>query len=144
MQVKDVMSRAVKTVNPTDSIQKAASIMHHIDCGAVPVIDGSTIVGMLTDRDIVMNAVASGKDPHTPVKDCMTHHIVTVEPHQEAQDAANLMADNQVRRLPVVEHDKLVGIVSIGDLARQNIYVTESGQALSDISKPSQHANAVH
>lgn len=144
MQVKDVMSHDVQTVSPTDPIEKAAGIMQKIDCGSVPVTEGSTIVGMLTDRDIVMTAVASGKDPHTPVKDCMTHHIVTVESHKEAQDAANLMADNQVRRLPVVEHDKLVGIVSIGDLARQNIYVTESGQALSDISKPSPHANAVH
>ncbi len=143
MQVREIMTREVKTVSPSETIQKAAEIMKSVDCGSVPVVDGSRVTGMLTDRDIVISAVAGGKPSSTPVKECMTDTVVSISPEKEAQSAANLMADNQVRRLPVVENGKLVGIVAIADLARKNIYVSESGKALSDISEPSRHSNSV-
>ena len=143
MQVREIMTRAVKTVSPSDTIQKAAEIMKSVDCGSVPVTDGERVTGMLTDRDIVVTAIAKGKSPSTPVKECMTNTVVSIPPEKDAQSAANMMADNQVRRLPVVENGKLVGIIAIADLARKNIYVSESGQALSDISEPSQRSNSI-
>lgn len=144
MQVREIMSSEVKTVSPTDTVKKAAQIMRDIDCGSVPVVDGGKIVGILTDRDIVVTHIAEGKSPDSAVKECMTENVVTVRPETEAQAAADLMADNQVRRLPVVDHGKLVGILAIADLARKHIYVSESGKALSEISEPNKSANAVH
>lgn len=144
MQVQEIMTHAVQTVSPSDSIQKAANIMKSVDCGSVPVTEGHQVVGIITDRDIVVTAVAAGKDSNTSVKSCMTDTVITVEVEKDAQTAADLMADHQVRRLPVVDHGKLVGILAIADLARKHIYVSESGQALSEISEPNRHANAIH
>lgn len=143
MQVREIMTQQVKTVSPSDTVQKAAGIMKSVDCGSVPVCEGRRVTGMLTDRDIVVTAIAGGKPSSTPVKECMTDKVVSISPDKDAQMAANLMADNQVRRLPVVENNKLVGIVAIADLARKNIYVSESGKALSDISEPSHFSNTV-
>jgi CBS domain-containing protein len=143
MQVKEIMTREVKTVSPSDTIEKAAQIMKSIDCGSVPVVEGDRVVAMLTDRDIVVKAVAQGKSPEFAVKTCMTAPVVTIRADTEAQTAADMMADNQVRRLPVIENNKLVGILAIGDLARKHIFVSESGRALSEISEPSRHSNAV-
>lgn len=144
MQVQEIMTREVRTVAPSDSIQKAAQIMKTVDCGSVPVTEGSRVVGILTDRDIVVTAVASGEDAHCPVQQCMSDTVVTIEADRDAQAAADLMADHQIRRLPVVQQGKLVGILAIADLARQHIFVSESGQALSEISEPNRHARAIH
>lgn len=144
MQIQEIMTKSVKTVAPSDSIKKAAEIMQSVDCGSVPVTDGDKVVGMVTDRDIVVKQIAGGKSPDSPVKECMTSDVVTAKPDTDAQDAADIMADNQVRRLPVVENGKLVGIVAIADLARKNIFVSESGKALSEISEPNRRSNAVH
>lgn len=143
MNVGEIMTKSVKTVSPSDPIKKAAEIMKDVGCGSVPVTDNGKVVGMLTDRDIVVKALAQGKNSDSPVKDYMASHVVTAHEDTDARDAANMMAENQVRRLPVVEKDKLVGILAIGDLARKNIFVSESGQALSEISEPSQHAKSV-
>ncbi|MDA8205212.1 MAG: CBS domain-containing protein [Thermaerobacter sp.] len=144
MQVREIMTQQVKTVRPSDSIKKAAEIMRSVDCGSVPVTEGDRVVGIVTDRDIVVKQIASGKSADSPVKECMTDTVVTVKPDAEAQTAADMMADNQVRRLPVVDNGRLVGILAIADLARKHIYVSESGQALSEISEPSRQSNAVH
>jgi CBS domain-containing protein len=117
--------------------------MKSVDCGSVPVTEGGRVVGIVTDRDIVVTAVAAGKDPHTPVRFCMTDSVITIGGDKEAQAAADFMAEYQVRRLPVVEDGRLVGILAIADLARQNIFVSESGKALSEISEPNRHANRV-
>jgi CBS domain-containing protein len=143
MQVKEIMTKSVKTVSPSDSVKKAAQIMEEVNCGSVPVTEGDRVVGMLTDRDITIKAVARGQGSDTPVKNCMSGTVVTIKPDADAREAANMMADNQVRRLPVVDNQKLVGILAIADLARVNIYVSESGKALSEISEPSRQANAV-
>lgn len=142
MQVSKIMTSQVKTVSPSDPIQKAAQIMKQVDCGSVPVADGGRLAGIITDRDITINAVSQGKGPDTPVKSCMTKSVVSISPETDAREAANTMAENQVRRLPVVQHNDLVGILAIADLARVNIFVNESGQALSQISEPSRPSNA--
>lgn len=143
VKVSEIMSKSVKSVSPDDSIQKAAQIMKEVDCGSVPVTEGMRVAGILTDRDIAIEAVAAGKGPETPLKAFMTKTVITVKPDTDARQAANMMAENQVRRLPVVENDKLVGILAIADLARVNIFVSESGQALSEISEPNRRPNAV-
>ncbi|NMP20869.1 CBS domain-containing protein [Sulfobacillus harzensis] len=143
MNVQEIMSKDVKTVTSSDPIKKAAEIMKQVDCGSVPVVDQGKVIAMVTDRDIVVRAVAGGKGPDTPVKECMSQTVVTVSPETDARKAANTMADNQVRRLPVVQNGQLVGILAIADLARKNIYVSESGHALSDISEPNRQSNAV-
>jgi CBS domain-containing protein len=117
--------------------------MKRIDCGSTPVTDAGQVVGVVTDRDIAINAVAEGKSPTTPVSQVMFERVVTIPSSTDAREAANIMAKHQVRRLPVVDQGRLVGILAIGDLARVNIFVSESGQALSDISEPTQRSNAV-
>lgn len=144
MNVGEIMSKNVSTVKPEDSIQKAAEIMRRIDCGSTPVTEEGAVVGVITDRDIAIEAVAQGKGPDTPVKAVMFERVVTVKPDTDARAAADIMAKHQIRRLPVVDQGRLVGILAIGDLARHNIFVTESGKALSEISEPSRSSNAVH
>ncbi len=143
MKVSEIMTKNVSTVSPTDSIQKAAQIMEKVNCGSTPVVEGGKVVGVVTDRDITIQAIAEGKGPDTPVKVVMFDNVVTCAPSSDARDSANKMAEHQVRRLPVIDNGKLVGIIAIADLARVNIFTNESGQALSEISEPSRHSNAV-
>ncbi|AUW93867.1 MAG: CBS domain-containing protein [Sulfobacillus thermosulfidooxidans] len=143
MKVKDIMTHKVSTVAPSDSIEHAAKIMKQLHCGSTPVVEGGKVVGIITDRDISIKAVAEGKGPNTAVKDIMFTQVVTCTPETDARQAADIMADKQIRRLPVIDQGKLVGIVAIGDLARVDIFTHESGHALSDISEPSQRPNAV-
>jgi CBS domain-containing protein len=119
MKVQDVMSRAVKLVAPGDSVENAARLMAQLDVGALPVGDDDRLVGMITDRDIAIRAVAKGKSPaQCTVREVMSEGIKYVFDDESADDAARNMADLQIRRLPVLNRDKrLVGIVSLGDLA---------------------------
>ncbi|GAX90627.1 CBS domain-containing protein [Effusibacillus lacus] len=139
MKLRDLMTSEVKTCSPNDSVVEAAKIMRSIDVGIVPVVEGDKLVGVVTDRDIVLNVVAEGQDVATSrVANCMTSSVVTGTPEMDAHVAADLMAENQIRRLPVVENGRLVGIVAIGDLATVAIHENEAGYALSEISEPSQ------
>ncbi len=143
MRVSEIMTVAVKTVSPSDTVQKAAEIMKQIDCGSVPVTDNGQVEGMITDRDIAIGATAEGKGANFPVKSCMSKPVVTVSRETDAREAADIMADHQVRRLPVVENGKLVGILAIADLVRVNIFVHESGQTLKEISEPTGRSSMV-
>lgn len=136
MKIRELMSRDVRTVTPSQSIKDAANIMNIIDVGSIPVLDNQRLVGIITDRDIVLRSVAKGKEAEQKISDVMTTNITSVTPDTDVHEAANIMADNQVRRLPVVENGNLVGIVAIGDLAIEGKYVDESGEALHNISKP--------
>jgi CBS domain-containing protein len=137
MKVNDLMTRNVRTCEPGDPIAEAARIMAEVNCGAVPVVDGDRVVGIVTDRDIVLRGVAKGKDTtNCKVSDCMTKDAVCCNADTDAHAAADLMASRQIRRLPVVENDRLVGIVALGDMATVNIHVNEAGEALSSISEP--------
>ena len=137
MKLRELMTTNVRTVRSSDPIHEAARIMSEINCGAVPVVDGNRVVGVLTDRDIVLRVVSKGTDT-TNIKcgDVCTRDVTTCPPDTDAHEAANLMARKQIRRLPVVENDRLVGIVALGDMATVNIHVNEAGEALSSISEP--------
>ncbi len=134
MNIRDVMTSNPRTVSPADSIQNAARIMREEDTGAVPVVDNGRPVGILTDRDIVVRAVADG-ELNRPVRDIVSSSVVTARPDMSTREAAQLMSEHQVRRLPVVENDRLVGIVSIGDLAVKDGNDKRIGDALQDISQ---------
>ena len=120
MKVRDCMTRQVLTTTPQESLQTAAKLMLESDIGFIPVEDGERLVGMLTDRDIAVRAVARGLGPETRVRDVMTAQVLYCFEDADIDDVADNMADIQVRRLPVVDGDKrLVGIITTGDLARE-------------------------
>lgn len=136
MQVSEAMTRAVRVAKAEESIEHAARLMASLDAGVLPVADDNRLVGMITDRDIAVRAVAQGKGPETPVRDVMTDDIRYCFEDQEIDEVTRNMGDAQVRRLPVLNQDKqLVGILSLGDVA-----VTAAdgvaGQALMGISRP--------
>ena len=139
MKVKQIMTTDVRTVSPNDTIAKAASIMGQLNVGSVPVTDNNRVVGIVTDRDIVLRSVAMGKDVNQKVSDIMTTNVKCIDPETDVHTAADIMAENQVRRLPVVESGRLVGIVAIGDLAVENIFENEAGEALHNISMGVRH-----
>ena len=135
MHIRDVMTPNPRTVSPNDSIQNAARIMRDEDTGVVPVVDNGKPVGLVTDRDIVVRAVAEDGQLNRPVRDIVTANVVAARPDMSTKEAAALMSEHQIRRLPVVENNKLVGIVSIGDLAVKEGSDSRVGDALQHISE---------
>ena len=137
MQVSEIISRDVETIDPAATVREAAQRMRSMDVGSLPVCDGAHLLGMITDRDITIRAIADGRDPaQTPVRDAMTPNVEYVFEDDDVQRAAQIMQDKQIRRLPVVSRDKrLVGIVALGDIARTGDDRL-SGNALQDISDP--------
>ena len=136
MRVSDAMTRDVRVATPGQSIRDAAKVMAEIDAGALPVGENDRLIGMITDRDIAIRAVAQGKGPDTPVRDVMsTEQVLYCYEDDELDNVAKNMGDVQVRRLPVVSREKrLVGIVSLGDLANRERKA--AGKAVSGVSKP--------
>ncbi|PPA70572.1 CBS domain-containing protein [Jeotgalibacillus proteolyticus] len=134
MNVRDVMSSTVVSCEITDSIEQVALMMKDQNIGVLPVLDQGKIVGMVTDRDVVIRGVAEHKGKQ--IDQVMTHEVISVTQDTTAEEAANLMAEKQVRRLPVVENEKVVGMVSLGDLAVSPQANDEAGDALTDISQP--------
>ena len=136
MQIGEIMSSNVKLANPGQSIREIARIMAECDCGAVPIGDNDRLVGIVTDRDITVRAVAAGKSPDTPVREVMSHGVLYCYEEEDIDDVASNMADIKVRRLPVLDEKKrLVGIVSLGDIAMAD-GPQSSGVALCGISEP--------
>jgi len=137
MVVKDLMNPGVVSVEPTSTAAAAARLISRHNVGALPVCGGDgKLRGMVTDRDIVLRCVAAEDDPaQTPVRDIMTRSCVTVSPNADCREAARLMSAQQVRRLPVVEEGKVVGMLSLGDLAKCHRFDMEAAQALSEISE---------
>ncbi|MGC7872425.1 CBS domain-containing protein [Desulfosporosinus sp. SYSU MS00001] len=136
MKVRDVMTSAVDWVGPKTTVSEVARLMKKDDVGSIPICDNNKVIGMITDRDIVMNVIAVGKDYNTALaQDAMSKNVVSVSSNQDVHEAADLMSQYQIRRLPVVDQDKLVGILAIGDLAVERIHINEAGDALSDISQ---------
>lgn len=135
-KVRDAMTPGVQSIRPTESLPRAATMMRENDVGSIPVVDGNQLVGILTDRDIVARAVADNADLRTTtVGDVASRDVFTVGPEDDLDEARRLMADQQVRRLPVVEDGHLVGILAQADvamLAREK----EAGEMLEDISRP--------
>jgi CBS domain-containing protein len=138
-KVRDVMTTRPRAVSLDTPVTQVAELMEAEDVGAIPVLDGDRLVGMVTDRDIVVRAVAKGKDPRgMPVSEISTRDLVTVDPENNLSDALRLMAENQVRRLAVVDADEhLVGVVSQADVALESKEKT-TGELLEEISRPPQ------
>lgn len=135
MKISEMMTRDVQMTNPEQSIREAARCMADLGCGALPVADGDRLVGMITDRDIAVRAVAKGLSADTPVRDVMSSEIMYCYEDQSVEEIARNMHDIQVRRLPVLNRDKrLVGIVSLGDLALDA--EEPAANALQGISRP--------
>lgn len=136
-QIKDVMSHDVKTLSPEAAIKDAARQMRDGNFGLMPVGEHDRLVGTLSDRDIVIRAVAQGMDASTKVRDVMSTEVLWAYENDSVDKASQIMSDNQIRRLPIVNSDKrLVGIVALGDLAVDGADMMRAGQALSEISKP--------
>ena len=133
MNVSEVMTREPETLPPTATCGEAATLMKQEDCGSIPIVDGGRLLGIVTDRDILIRAVAAGKDPKTtPVSAVMSADPVTVSPDSSTAEASRIMAERQIRRLPVVSEGRLAGIVVIGQLARHE----DEGAMLKQISEP--------
>jgi CBS domain-containing protein len=138
MQLKDVMTPGVEVIAPEASIYAAAEKMSHLDVGPLPVCEGERVVGMLTDRDITVRAVAAGRDPlTTQVRDVMTPDVVYGFEDQDVHDAVRLMEQYQMRRLPVLNRGKqLVGMVALGDLAVHAGTRPVAAEVLEQVSEP--------
>ncbi|MFL5929333.1 MAG: CBS domain-containing protein [Gaiellaceae bacterium] len=136
-QVRELMTKDPRTVQPDASVVDAARLMRDEDTGVVPIAEGDgRLVGVVTDRDITIHVVAEGKDPTaTQVADLVSRNVVTIDPQQDLDEALRLMAEHQVRRLPVVEEDgKLAGILAQADVAR-HADPARTGQVVEEISE---------
>ena len=136
MKVSEVMTTDVQTVSPDQTAREAASFMLRAEAGSIPVTEGERVVGMITDRDIAVRGVAEGRGPDTPVRELMSDGIICARENDDVEEVARRMSQEQVRRLPVLdENDRLCGIVSLGDLARETD--DESAhEALEGVSEP--------
>ena len=137
MQLKAMMTPHVEVIAPEATIREAAEKMRHLDIGPLPVCDGERLVGMVTDRDITVRAVAAGRDPVTTlVREVMTPDLIYGFEEQDVQDAARLMEQYQIRRLPVLNSSQqLVGIVALGDLAVHPGHQPLAGEVLEQVSE---------
>lgn len=139
MKIAEIMTKDVQTVSPEMDLVMVAQHMRDLDVGVIPVVENGNLLGVITDRDIVVRALAGGGDPLTAtVSTYMTTDPTAVSPDDDVQRAAEIMAREQIRRLPVVQGGTLVGIVSIGDVAVEVNRDQLVGQALEQISTPAQ------
>ena len=135
MIIADVMTAFPETLSPDDTIQKAAQLMRDHDYGSIPVVDGiGSLVGIVTDRDIVVQAIAAGRGLETELSNCMTLRPDTIPKDLPLTDALRLMDKQQIRRLPVVENGRLIGMVSLSDLAKSAVPEAEKSRALESVS----------
>ena len=134
MQVRDVMAANVESCSNQDSLQDVANKMNSLNVGSIPVVENGQVVGMITDRDLAIRGIASG-DAASSVSQIMSNNVVTVNADAPLEEAAALMSQHQVRRLPVVENGQIVGMLSLGDLATRDQSNNSAGSALSQISQ---------
>lgn len=136
MKISEVMTTDVEKVSADQTAREAASFMLRADAGSIPVCDGDRVIGMITDRDIAVRGVAEGRGPDTPVSELMSDGIVCAHEDDDVQSVAQRMSEEQVRRMPVVDaEERLIGIVSLGDLARET-NGESAHQALEGVSAP--------
>ncbi|MEH7334905.1 CBS domain-containing protein [Neobacillus drentensis] len=133
--IRDIMTDEIECCTLLDNIFEVAVKMKELNVGAIPIVEQEKLVGMITDRDIVIRGVAEKHPGSTKVEDIMSDKLITVSPDTSSNDAAKLMAENQIRRLPVVEDGKLVGIVSLGDFAIRELTDDQAKEALTQISE---------
>ena len=136
-KIKELMSTNVQVIGPDETIGDAAQKMQNGDFGMLPVKENDRMIGSISDRDIAIRAVAAGKASSTKVREVMTEGIICAFEDDSVAEAAKLMSEHQIRRLPIVNADKrLVGIVALGDFAVENADVKVAGEALAEISQP--------
>jgi CBS domain-containing protein len=136
-KVRDVMSSRPRVASPDTPLTQIAELMASEDVGAIPILEGEQLAGMITDRDIVVRAVAKGKNPQgMPAREVWSRDIVCVQPDQDLDDVLQVMAEHQVRRVPVVDEDKrLIGVISQADIALE-AKEKDVGETIAEISKP--------
>ena len=135
MTVGQIMTAYPEALGPEDMIQKVAKMMRDHDYGVIPLIDGdNALVGIVTDRDIVVKAVASGHGPETTLNECMTVNPDSVPKDIPIEHALHVMNTRQIRRLPVVEYGRLIGMISLGDIAKSQTPATEKLKTLEIVS----------
>jgi CBS domain-containing protein len=136
MKVRELMTKQPTTVGSDATLGEVATLMKQEDCGSIPVVEGNRLVGIVTDRDIVIRAVAAGKDPKTVrVSQVMSSDPVTIGPDAAVDEARKVMAERQIRRLPVVEKGALVGIIVTAQIARRED-TKQMGETIQEISEP--------
>lgn len=138
MKVTDIMTSEVDTCTPQSSLQEVAAKMKEIDVGSMPVVDNDKLVGIITDRDIVVRGLAENISLDAAVSEILSGNMVTGSKDMSVEDAAELMADNQIRRLPIVENDQVVGMVSLGDIAVKDKSYGNADIALDEVSEPAE------
>ncbi|TWT16003.1 CBS domain-containing protein [Planomicrobium sp. CPCC 101079] len=138
MKITDIMTSDVDTCSPQASIQEVATRMRDLDVGSIPVAEDDRLVGIVTDRDIVVRAIADQLSLDRPISEILSSGPVTGSVDMSVEDAANLMSQHQIRRLPIVENDRLVGIVSLGDIAVKDKTYDNAEVALDDVSEPAE------
>lgn len=138
MKVKDIMTKNVASLNPEDTVEHAAQLMKEYNIGSLPVCNEEKVIGIITDRDIAIRSSAEGENVQKQtVRDIMTSNPVTIKSDIDVEDAARIMSERQIRRLPVVESSNLVGMLSLGDVSVESGSNETAGEALSNISEPS-------
>ncbi|MGB4440337.1 MAG: CBS domain-containing protein [Sedimentibacter sp.] len=137
MKLKEIMSKEIASLNSDDSIKKAAQLMKQYNIGSLPVCKQESVVGIVTDRDIALRSVAVGQNSNQQtVSEIMTANPVVGTPDMDVHEAVQLMSEKQIRRLPVVDNNSLVGFVSLGDISVEPKLQDNAEQALKNISQP--------
>lgn len=136
MILNDIMSREIASLKSDDSIEKAAQLMKQHNVGSIPICNQNKLIGIVTDRDIALRSVAVGQNSkQLRVSDIMTSNPVTGSPNMDVHDATKIMSDNQIRRLPIVENNNLVGMVALGDISVEPTLQDNAEEALKNISQ---------
>ncbi|WP_270172046.1 CBS domain-containing protein [Paenibacillus sp. SYP-B4298] len=136
--VKEIMTTDCITATPQDNLYELAVMMKNNDIGFVPIVEGKKLMGVVTDRDLVIRGLAEKHAGSTEVAKVISSEVQTIAPEASVDEASEVMARHQIRRLPVVENGDLLGIVAIGDMAVRDIFADEAGEALSRISEQDQ------
>ena len=140
MLVKDIMTNSIVSLNSEDSVERAAQMMKQFDVGSIPICSEEKLVGMITDRDIALRTVASSASGNNQkISEVMTSNPVTGTPDMDVHDAAKIMSEQQIRRLPIVQNNHLVGIVSLGDISVEPTLQDNAEEALKNISEPAKN-----
>lgn len=134
-KIRDIMTDDVECCTLLDNVYEVAVKMKEQDVGAIPIVDQDKLVGMITDRDIVLRCIAEKHPASSKVEEIMSDNLITISPDASSRDAVRLMAEHQIRRLPVVEGGKFIGIVSLGDFAVRELTDDQAKKALTEISE---------
>jgi CBS domain-containing protein len=137
MKVKDIMTKEIASLNSDDSVERAVQLMKQYDIGSIPVCSQEKVIGIVTDRDIALRSQAEGQSSKPQkIKDIMSSNPVVGSPEMDVHEAAKLMGESQIRRLPIIENNNLVGIVALGDISVEPTLQDNAEEALKNISQP--------